>query len=200
MNNYYQTTRVHASSPEQRERIFEEIHDKPIGDEYYCKNFFCKREGDHDIIFHVNMLGGINDGISEILDLLRKYPDATEEEWGHTECWPSYHRLYHNDYWEDIWSVEDAVDAWDTSGEGFSPKMLEIETFRKVYDYEGNLLSEERKRVPYPVELMDDYTRDEYEKWKKDPVKWEEDRKKTEEGQVAISELWRPENIDDLPF
>ena len=207
MNYYYFTNQIHASSQEQRERIFEEIQNKPIGDNYYCRNDYCVRKGDCDIEFHVNMLGGINDEVYEILDLPLQYPDVYEEEWLFVECCGIVaHRIIHKDYWENIRTVEDTLEDYNSFGFEFFPEMLEIETFRKVYDNDNNLMSEEKKIVPYPIEKMPDDVRKEYEKWKEDPENWEENKKREkeeEERRVAEYKLKHSkenDDDDDLPF
>ena len=199
MNYYYLTNQIHASSQEQRERIIEEIQKKPIGDKYYCRYYSCERNGDCDIILHVSMRGGINPEVYDILDTPLKYPDVTEEERGYTEVYPSYHRIYRNDSLEDIWTIEDAIELWDTGYCDFSPSMLEMELFRRVYDNNGNQISEEKETVPYPIERMSEGVRREYEKWKENPIKWEEDKKK--EKQEAQNRVNTPTFNDDcLPF
>lgn len=202
MNYFYLTNQIHASSPKQRERIFEEIQKKPIGDKYYCRYYSCERKGDCDIEFDVDMCGGITNEVSELCDLPQQYTDVTVEARLFVECCGiRAHRVFKKDYWEETRTIDDAIDDWAFFSE-FSPEMLELETFRKVYDNHGNLISEENKKEPYPIEELPDDIRIGYEKWKEDPVKWEENKKREEERLEEEYRLKHPANNDDddLPF
>ncbi len=202
MNIYNLTDIIHATTREQRDRVFEEIHNLPIGDETFCRYYECKKEGECDIEISVGMRGPINKEIYDILNIPLKYPGVTEEEWSSSDYYPTGHRIYHKDYWEDIWTVEDELEFSYVNDIEFYPGILELQTFRKVYDNHGNLISEESKKEPYPIEKMPDYIRIGYEKWKEDPVKWEENKKREEERLEEEYRLKHPANNDDddLPF
>lgn len=196
MNIYHLTNIIHATTQEQRDRVFEEIHNKPIGDEALCRYYECKRKGEGDIEISVGMRGPINEEIYDILDLPLEYPGVTEEEWKFTECWLDYHRIRHQDHWEDIWTIDDAIELCNASYIDFDPSMLELKTFRKVHK-DGKLQLDESEIVSYPIEMMDDHIREEYEKWKEDPVAWEEER---EEAAYRLKHPKDNDDDDDLPF
>lgn len=201
MNYYSIFSIIKTGSHEQRERLFEELQNKSLGEKYLCRYFSCKRKGECDIEFGVSMRGGFSKEVYDIVDLPLVYPDVTEEVWTSDETCPApiSHRLYTKDFWEEIWTLDDAIGMYERY-DSFHPSMLELETYRKAYDIDGNLITEEHKIVPFPIEKMPDAVRVDYERWKDDPQKWEEGKKKEEERQEALSESRRLQNIDDLPF
>ena len=78
--------------------------------------------------------------------------------------------------------------------------MLELKTFREVYDWDNNCISKEQKIVPFPEEKMTEKIRDGYEKWKTDPIRWEKDKKEEEKKGYQLSHNTITEGVDDLPF
>ena len=172
---------------------------KPIGDAYYCRYYDCEREGDCDIHIHVTMRGGITKEVREFCDLPQKYPDVTVQERLFMEMNGIVsHRIFKTNCWEVIWTLDDALEDYEYGGFEFSPSMLEIKTFRKVCDYDGNLISEKRETVPFPMERMQEDIREEYEEWKKDPIKWEENKEK-ERLETRFNDT-QPSDDDYLPF
>ena len=149
------------------------------------------------------MCGGITNEVSELCDLPQQYTDVTVEARLFVECCGiRAHRVFKTDYWEEIRTIEDTLEEYDCFYTELSPGILELETYRKVYDYDDNLISEEHKKEPYPIERMPENIRGEYEKWKEDPINWEEDKKREEERLEEEYRLKHPANNDDddLPF
>ena len=196
MNYYDFSLLIKTSSKEEREHIFEEVRNKPIGDKYYCRYYCCERDGECNIRFCVNMRGGITDDVYELLDLPQKYPNVSVEKWFYNEWYLSSHEIIHKDSWESIWTTDDIIQELGFYSE-FSLKMLELlETFRKVYNYDGSLISEEIEKVPFPIDEVSDAIREGYEEWKKNPIEWEE--KKRIETDNRVFEFTG--TMDDLPF
>lgn len=183
---------INATTQEQRDRIFEEIHNKPIGDEALCRDYECEKQGECDIRINVYEQGPIN---KEIYDFPQKYPGVTVEEWEYSDWFLDYHRIYHKDYWEEVYTVEDAIDDIDYCDYSFDPCLLDINTFRKVYNYDGHLVLEESKIVPYPIESMSRRWRYDYENWKEDPKAWEERHDCNHESMPSLDY-----DDEDLPF
>ena len=207
MNDYDLFNIIQASSPEQREQILEEIQNKPIGEEYYCHSYSYQRDGECGIRAEFFFVRGINEEVFDIIKAVQKYPNTVQEVWIEQNCWLFSHRVYYNDYWEEIWTIDDAIE--DIGVCGFYPGMLELEVYRKEYDNDDKLLSEKTEIVPFPIERMSDNQRGEYEKWKEDPVKWEEERKRKEEKEKKEREIYFEEfnkrfkttdDNDSLPF
>ena len=178
----------------------EEIPQEFKSDGYYCKHYSCERSGECDIVFQANMRGGINSEVCKLIVIPHNYSDVTIELWFRSERSLFFHKIYHKDYVEDIWTIDDAVDEYNIKWGSFYPNRLELDTYRRIYK-DGNLILDESRKVPFPIELMDKDMREEYEKWKEDPIKWEEDKKREKEEQEAEYRLKHPAGTeDDLPF
>lgn len=202
MNYYKISILIKTNSQEQREQIFDEVNNKNYNieedDLEWCS---VKRKGECDVLFYMRRRGGITDEVYELFDLPKKYPDITEEVWKYEECWLCDHRKIHNDSWEDIWTIDDAVEEFDIIDGSFSPKNLELNTYRIVYDNDGNMVSKEKKKVPYPIELMPIDFREEYERWKENPKKWNEDKKSRRKEKIeSVPITTKDGNIVYLPF
>ena len=198
MNDYDLHYLIRTCSPEQREIIFEEVQNKPIGNEYYCKYFSCERKGECEISYDVCMRGGITEEVWELCELPLKTTGVIVEQRVFVEMNGIVaHRIYKSDNWEEIWTIDDIIIDYSLFGT-FVPSIMEEETFCKVYDYDGNQISEKREKVPFPMERMSENIREEYEEWKKDPIKWEENKEK-ERLETRFNDT-QPSDDDDLPF
>ena len=151
------------------------------------------------------MRGGITEEVYELCLLPQRYPDVIVEETLYIECCGMlFHRIFKRDYWEDIRTIDDILHNYDCNGIKFSPNMLELETFRNVYDNGGNVISKERKKVLHPIEEMPEEICNEYENWKEDPIKWEEKQEREKVKLIDLLKSIYTENTafnnDDLPF
>ena len=201
MNYYRMSILIKTDSLEQREQLFEEVRMMPIGDKHYCRMFLYEREGEKNIQIYASMLGGINQEVYDFLYLHERYPDITEEVLLFVEMnGLIYHRIYKKDTWEELWTIDDAIFNFNDMGGYFFPDMLELKTFRRVYDWNDSLISEEEEIVPFPEEEMLDDVREEYEEWKKDPIRWEEKKKEMKENKDQNAPHIITYNEDGLPF
>lgn len=166
MNNYELRLFIKTSTPAEREQLLEEIKNKPMGDKYCCNYFSCGRIGKRNISFCVNMRGGITDEVLDLLGLPQEYPNVTIEAKLYNEVYLDSHRMFYKDTWEEIMTVDDIIYELQFYSK-FSPNMLDYETFREIYDYNGSLISEKRKKIPFPINKVSDDLRKGYEEWKK---------------------------------
>ena len=162
MNYYELSLLIKTSSIEEREHIFEEVKNKPVGDKYYCRYYSCERDGERNIRFCVNMGRGITDEVYELLDLPQEYPNVSVETWFYEDYYLSSHRIINKDTWEEIMTIDDIIYELCFYSK-FSLDMLDSEIFRRVYNYDGTLISEEREKVPFPIYAVSDEIREGYE-------------------------------------
>lgn len=194
MNYYKRNILIKTNSQEQREQIFDFLNNKQFKDDDL--NYGCAYREGEDIGYFIRMRGGIGDAVNDIFDLPKKYPDITEDVWFYEESWAYNHKKYHNGYWEESWTINDAIESYNAVDGSFNPYYLEFYTYRTVSDIDGNVISDVEEMVPYPIELMDDGFRKEYEMWKENPQKWEE----YVEKRRHVEPIKFTGGPDDLPF
>ena len=206
MSNYIDLSlRIKTNSKEQREQIFEEVKNMPIGDKHCCRYYSCERSGDDEISYCVNMRGGLNIEVWQIAELPLRYPDIIVEAiTTDTLCGVLGHYVFRKDGWEEFMTIQDRACDCDRYSE-FSLDMLKLDTYRKVYDWDNNLITEEHEIVPLPEDLMPEDVCEDYQRWKEDPIKWEEEKEKEREDkrQRIVAPMNCEDNeriIDDLPF
>ena len=191
-NNCSLSLLITSNSKEQRKRIFKEIENKRL------PHYHCRRDGDYGVYFCMDVRD-INNAVDELVELPIKYPNSSVDATLFDSMNGLYfHRIYNTESWEEVWTIEDAIDKMTYRMDEFSPEMLERKTFRKVYDWKNSLLSEEHKMVPFPVEEMPDCLREGYERWKENPAKWEREKEKEKKNR-EYRETHKNDK-DDLPF